>query len=185
MTIDDKNGLFSSGKDESNRLQEPEEPQIIPADDFVVNQNTSEKIFSAEQQEVSNREPEGEASMFSTVANVANAAVGAGILAIPYAFMNAGLVAGMLICISTSLLTAYCLRMLIFCIDKSNKFTYEQVIQFAFGKWIGYLMRGIMVFTTAGSQTIYVVVIADTLHPILSPIIKAKGVHWIFYDKIC
>jgi hypothetical protein len=72
---------------------------------------------------------EGNANMFSTVANVANAAVGAGVLSIPYAFKAAGLGMGIFILLTVSLLTMYSLRMIIFMIQDSKKFTYEQLVR--------------------------------------------------------
>eukprot|EP01080_Neovahlkampfia_damariscottae_P011650 gene11650-4889_t len=142
---------------------ENEEGKLIEVQDDL----NFKPIYGTEEEEEEEEEFKGEANMFSTVANITNAAIGAGVLAIPFAFKSAGLIGGILIVIIVTSMTLYSLRMVVASIDKAHLYTYEQTVQKAYGLVLGIIMRILLAFMTMGSQTVYVVVLGDTLPPLI------------------
>jgi hypothetical protein len=67
------------------------------------------------------------AGIFSSVMNVVNAAVGAGVLALPYAFKCTGLVLGLLVLLFIVLMTLYSCTLLARCMDKTGLVSYEKL----------------------------------------------------------
>eukprot|EP01080_Neovahlkampfia_damariscottae_P009150 gene9150-1238_t len=133
-----------------------------------------------------NQEDEGNANIFSTVSNIANAAVGAGVLAVPYAFKCAGLIGGILILSFTISMTIYSLRMIVYCIEHTKKYNYDEVLQEAFGKFFGILMRILLGLITFGNQIVFLIILADSFPPLLQTInqhIVGGKIHWIFLNR--
>lgn len=67
------------------------------------------------------------AGVFSSVMNVVNAAVGAGVLALPYAFKCTGLVLGLLMLLFIVMMTLYSCTLLARCIEKTGLVSYEKL----------------------------------------------------------
>eukprot|EP01080_Neovahlkampfia_damariscottae_P008732 gene8732-680_t len=141
-------------------------------------------IYSEEEEEEFIK-GKGEASLFSTVANLLNVTVGAGILLLPYAFKNAGLAGGLIMYFFVTTLTAYSLYMVTMTIDKCEKFTLEETAEAAFGKVFGFICKMMIVLLTVGMTIGYVVIIGECLTPLLKAIFITYWhghVHWIFYN---
>lgn len=76
--------------------------------------------------------------------------------------------------------------MIVFLVQKSNIYSYEQLGETVIGKWFGYYMKALVVFNTVGTQTIYVVILGNIVPPILEVLMGPKReLHWIFYRKEC
>jgi solute carrier family 38 (sodium-coupled neutral amino acid transporter), member 11 len=113
---------------------------------------------------------------------VANAAVGAGILAIPYAFRQSGFILGVFIVLSVGVFTAFSLNLVGRLIVRSQKFTYETLTIFVFGRWAGYVIKFITIVLPCGSMIAYVIVIGDTIPDVLKYFLEGK-VHCAFYNR--
>eukprot|EP01080_Neovahlkampfia_damariscottae_P009151 gene9151-1239_t len=129
---------------------------------------------------------EGQAGILSTVINIANAAVGAGVLALPYAFRCAGLIGGIVILTLTLLMTIYSLRMIVHSVEKTKKYNYDEVLQAAFGKFFGIFMRLLLVLITTGNQIVYLIILGDSFPPFLSALnthFLQGRLHWLFLNR--
>lgn len=85
--------------------------------------------------------PNAKSGIFGTSSNLVNSIVGAGIIGIPYAIHNAGLVAGILLLVLVSYLTDKSLRILIELANFHPKLkdlgvhTFEDLMSIPFGRY--------------------------------------------------
>lgn len=99
--------------------------------------------------------------------NLVNAIIGAGIVGIPFAIKEAGLVAGICLITLCAFLTEKSLRVLIESSKMMSVSSYESVMEVAFGK-VGFLFVLINMFILAyGALVSYLIVIKDTLPSII------------------
>ena len=120
------------------------------------------------------KEPEGTA--FGAVCNVANTALGAGILAFPYAFKESGLALGMILVCVICVLCAYSQEMVVMgvleCKDRRarggpNVNSYDGMIRSLLGPAWGTVMEILIAIYQFGACVAYILVCADQLHPLL------------------
>jgi hypothetical protein len=74
------------------------------------------------------------AGLLSSIFNLVNAAVGAGVLAFPFAFARAGLVAGLAITAILAILSALTLLIIAIAANHTNSYTYQESISKLFGR---------------------------------------------------
>mmetsp|Transcript_3198 Transcript_3198/g.5025 ORF Transcript_3198/g.5025 Transcript_3198/m.5025 type:complete len:436 (-) Transcript_3198:852-2159(-) len=110
---------------------------------------------------------ENTSTIFGASSNLVNAIIGAGIVGIPFAIKEAGLVAGIFLVLLCAILTEKSLRVLIETAKLMKVPSYETVMEVAFGK-IGFLFVLINMFILSyGAMVSYLIVIKDTLPSIL------------------
>lgn len=110
---------------------------------------------------------ESKSTVFGATANLINAIVGSGIVGIPYAIQQAGLVAGVgLVCLC-ALLTEKSLRLLVETAKHASAPSYETTMEAAFGR-AGFLFVSINMFIMSyGAMLSYLMIVKDTLPYVL------------------
>lgn len=110
---------------------------------------------------------EKKSSLIGTYANLVNAIVGAGIIGIPYAMKETGIVAGLILTFATSLLTDKSLRMLIGMGKHVSVQSYETLLEAAFGRK-GFVFISLnMLLMGYGAMIAYLLVLKDTFPIVL------------------
>lgn len=105
---------------------------------------------------------EKKSSLIGTYANLVNAIVGAGIIGIPYAMRETGLVAGLVLIFAVALLTDKSLRLLISTGKHASVQSYETLLEAAFGK-TGFIFISLnMLIMSYGAMIAYLLVLKDT-----------------------
>ncbi|KAJ2505701.1 hypothetical protein GGI11_006911 [Coemansia sp. RSA 2049] len=111
------------------------------------------------------------ASMLSSLFNLTNAIIGAGVIGLPYAMRNAGLLAGVILIAGVALLVDWTLRMLALNAKLSGRQTYQGLVEHCFGRWgllSSSLFQGMM---AGGGMASFVVIVGDTLPHVLSALL--------------
>ncbi|KAI8071322.1 transmembrane amino acid transporter protein-domain-containing protein [Gongronella butleri] len=118
--------------------------------------------------------------------NMANSIIGAGIIGIPYSVREAGFGMGIILLIVLTVVVDWTIRLLIFDGKLASRTTYQDLLEFAFGR-PGLIAISIFQFAFAfGGICAYCVIIGDTIpHVIRSlfPSIEQTPVLWIFGDR--
>eukprot|EP00934_Nitzschia_sp_Nitz4_P002047 Nitzschia sp. Nitz4//scaffold7_size249615//223583//225280//NITZ4_001212-RA/size249615-processed-gene-0.162-mRNA-1//1//CDS//3329558547//2047//frame0 len=99
--------------------------------------------------------------IIGAVANLCSATLGAGILALPFAMYQAGLVCGILLMLASAWGTAASIDLLVVACDSFRMSTYESVVQAALGrKWRQIVEVSILIFCV-GTAVAYVIAVGD------------------------
>ena len=102
-------------------------------------------------------------SVLGTVANLVTTIVGSGIVAIPFAIRESGLVAGTLLITMCAMLTDKSLRLLIETGKHVDVPSYETLMEAAFGRF-GFVFISVNMFLTSfGGLVSYLIIIKDTI----------------------
>ena len=109
---------------------------------------------------------EHKASVLGTSGNLINAIVGAGIVGIPFAIRESGLVAGLFLVVLCAFLTEKSLRLLIETAKHIDVPSYEVLAEASFGTIGFYFISLNMLVMSYGAMISYLMIIKDTL-PIL------------------
>lgn len=110
---------------------------------------------------------EKKASILGTAGNLINAIIGAGIVGIPFAVKESGLVAGVFLILGVAYLTEKSMRLLVEMAKHMNVPTYEVLCEACFGP-IGFYFVSFGMFTIGyGAMIIYLIVVRDTLPRII------------------
>jgi amino acid permease len=112
-------------------------------------------------------------SVWGSVFNLCNSAIGAGILALPYAVHQAGLVLGMLCMVAMCLILAFTNKILVWTnrLNPDAK-SYEKLVKAVFGHKTSILVTWSVILTTFGACTGFLVIIADILPPIVKLVVS-------------
>ena len=105
-------------------------------------------------------------SFMGAVSNLANAAVGAGVLAFPVAFMYCGLVLGIVVSLFFALLMGFTLHILAVASDMSKAESYQGVIEHALGSTAGLVVKCSMTLYLLGALVAYLNLIKDQIESI-------------------
>ena len=100
--------------------------------------------------------------------NLCNFILGSGIIALPAAMGQAGLIVGICLLLLQSLTTNYSLRLLISCGLKLKVFDYEELLRTTFGKRGWYLGIASIFLLDFGVMVTFLIILTDTLTPVLS-----------------
>jgi len=126
---------------------------------------TSTNIKSKELQE--QEQDEHKSTIVGCSSNLVNAIVGAGIVGIPYAIQESGLIPGIFLVLFSALVTEKSLRLLIETAKHSNTPSYETLAEACYGKF-GFLFISLNMFIMAyGALLSYLMIIKDTFSTIL------------------
>mmetsp|Transcript_40458 Transcript_40458/g.84656 ORF Transcript_40458/g.84656 Transcript_40458/m.84656 type:complete len:632 (+) Transcript_40458:79-1974(+) len=116
---------------------------------------------------------EHKSSVAGATSNLVNAIIGAGIVGIPFAIHNAGLVAGICLVILCALLTEKSLRMLIDTAKHIGVPSYETLFESTYGTFGFYFISMNMLIIAYGGCLSYLILIKDTL-PVLLGVEKGN-----------
>lgn len=121
----------------------------------------------------SNHEPEpldeatpriagGSSSVRGAVSNFVNSIIGAGIIGLPYAVREAGIITGIALLVAIAAMTAYSARLIIRLGVAANKIDYEALCEHAFGTKGFYTIMAAMFLFAWGAMIGYLVILGDT-----------------------
>ena len=105
----------------------------------------------------------GSSSIYKAAFNFINSIVGAGLIGMPYAFGECGLLGGILLLMFVAWLVSQSVQMLIQCGVKENKLDYEDLANHLLGKKGYYAALTSMFLFAYGAQVAYLVIIGDTI----------------------
>ncbi|CAJ1932432.1 unnamed protein product [Cylindrotheca closterium] len=113
--------------------------------------------------------PKEKSQIGGACSNLVNSVVGAGIIGIPYALKESGLVAGVILLVLVSFFTDRTLRMLVELAHFHPKLkaidvlTFEDLISLPFGEIGGHFILASMLFVAYGAMVAYLLIIKDTV----------------------
>jgi solute carrier family 38 (sodium-coupled neutral amino acid transporter), member 11 len=120
--------------------------------------------------------PKSQSRLFGAAANLVNAIVGAGIVGIPYAMRQSGLVVGVALLVLVSWMTDKSLRMMIelatfhpllLSPTKRKVVTLEDLMSIPFGNYGRIFILGSMLVLAYGAMCAYLIIIKDTVPTVL------------------
>ena len=118
---------------------------------------------TGEYDETKEQNKKEEASKLSTSFNYINSILGSGIIGMPYALMNAGVVLGMILFILISILSTYTLRLMVRNAEISGSSSYQGVMTCCFGR-AGFFIISVIQFLFPFMAVVgYNVGVGDTL----------------------
>lgn len=107
--------------------------------------------------------PESKSSVLGTTSNMISCIVGAGIIGIPYAMNQTGILAGVFLMIVVAILTDKSLRMLIELGNQVDAKSYEILMEAVFGGRLGFVFISINMFLMSyGAMICYLLIIKQT-----------------------
>eukprot|EP01138_Halocafeteria_seosinensis_P000078 gb/GECG01000079.1/.p1 GENE.gb/GECG01000079.1/~~gb/GECG01000079.1/.p1 ORF type:complete len:577 (+),score=46.18 gb/GECG01000079.1/:1-1731(+) len=116
---------------------------------------------SAEEPEVTQHGPTSGISGAST--NYVNSIIGAGIIGLPFALREAGVISGVILIVIVGFIADYSTRLMVGIGVRVNRRTYEELCYFAFGKK-GFFVVTLSMFVFAyGAMIAYLIIIGDTV----------------------
>ncbi|XRB11453.1 sodium-coupled neutral amino acid transporter [Pseudoscourfieldia marina] len=116
------------------------------------------------------------ASPIGAVCTLANCAVGAGVLGLPWAVSCLGVVGGALLCAAAACLEGRTLVMIVACGREYKARTYEHLVQLALGNVAATITAGVIILYLFGSCASYLIIIGDCLPTALKPLLMLAGV---------
>ena len=138
----------------------------IQYDPTITTRTTTTTTTPTAADSVISKNPSG---LCGTSSNLMNSIVGAGIIGIPYALRQSGIVVGTFLLVLVAYLTDKSLRMMMDCalfhpkLRKCGIYTFEELIQIPFGR-IGYqFILGSMFIMAYGAMIAYLIIIKDTI----------------------
>jgi sodium-coupled neutral amino acid transporter 11 len=144
----------------------PKSPFFRPSTPIILPERTKQNKVEIQNASMVD-ELEKRSSLIGTYSNLVNAIVGAGIIGIPYAMKETGLVAGILLIFSVALLTDKSLRLLIETGKHASAQSYETLMEAAFGR-PGFVFISInMLIMSYGAMIAYLLVLKDTFPVVL------------------
>ncbi|KAL6764771.1 transmembrane amino acid transporter protein-domain-containing protein [Haematococcus lacustris] len=98
----------------------------------------------------------------SSVFTLCNSAIGAGVLSLPYAFRHAGLVGGVVLCLTIGSAEGFTLYVLSKFAERYKADTYGQLVRRSLGRKLTALLAGIQVTYLFGACVVYLIIMGDT-----------------------
>mmetsp|Transcript_13183 Transcript_13183/g.28605 ORF Transcript_13183/g.28605 Transcript_13183/m.28605 type:complete len:606 (+) Transcript_13183:60-1877(+) len=117
--------------------------------------------------------PKKTSNLFGASSNLVNSIVGAGIVGIPYAFMNAGIVGGFVLLGLVAFLTDRSLRVIVNlatfhpALKNRNVLTFEALASYPFGRTGKIFILANMFIMAYGAMVAYLIIIKDTVPTVL------------------
>ena len=108
------------------------------------------------------RAPRG-ASVFTSASNLANCAVGAGILSLPYAVRETGAILGLVLCTLVAFVIVFTLRVLVRAGDAYDAASYQELVRKALGPVASVFVSLTLIVYIFGSCVAYTIIVADAV----------------------
>jgi amino acid permease len=115
------------------------------------------------------------ASASASVALLCNSAVGAGVLALPFALARAGLAGGLLLCALFCACEAFTLYVLAKFAERYGARTYGQLVRRALGRRSSALLSGSMFLLQFGACVAYLVIVGDAFSGVIGAALAASS----------
>jgi amino acid permease len=100
--------------------------------------------------------------IFGAIFNLMNYALGAGILALPYAFRQAGLIMGALLVIAVGSATIFGMFLLLSASRTAKAYGYEQLARVSYGDNFAQFVKITIIIDSFGALSAYMILIAET-----------------------
>lgn len=108
----------------------------------------------------------GDRSIFEVSFNIVNATLGAGLLAIPFALKEAGLIFGILMAGLVACMANFSLIIMVHLGSKKEIWTYSSFIKYCFGRSGFWIVNLIVAINGLGTMVSYLIIIGDLVSPI-------------------
>jgi amino acid permease len=122
---------------------------------------TSEELLMEEHHASILQESHAPLSLVGPVANLCSATLGAGVLALPYALQQAGLVWGGILLLLAASSTLYSLQLLVEACRFFDTYTYEGIVQLALGKRARTITEVSILLFCGGCAVAYIITVGD------------------------
>jgi amino acid permease len=119
------------------------------------------------------KEPDG--SVMSTAVNITLNVIGGGLLTIPVAFDQTSLFPGIFLILFIAGVSVFSMAMLTFCAQRTGRYSYKDLLQFAFNERAGKAFECILAFYTYGILIGYGRIIADSMPTVAKSFMGLKG----------
>eukprot|EP00002_Diphylleia_rotans_P011786 TRINITY_DN2319_c0_g2_i1.p1 TRINITY_DN2319_c0_g2~~TRINITY_DN2319_c0_g2_i1.p1 ORF type:complete len:461 (-),score=102.55 TRINITY_DN2319_c0_g2_i1:4-1386(-) len=113
------------------------------------------------------------ASTLSSIFNLTNTTVGAGVLTIPYALSKTGVLLGVALIMAVCLVAGLSHLLLIDLADKTKCTTYRELAIYTFGPRAGRFVDFVIIFYTIGTLIAYPIIIGGNLPDVIQEITEA------------
>jgi len=143
---------------------EDERPLLAPTSSVINDDYDSEAQPSKYPVNKSQTVPHG--TVASSILNLANGAIGAGVLAFPYAYRDTGLIAGFVVTVIMIGLLAFSLHVVSRVTDQFKARTYQELVGTLLGKKIQKVCEVMLVLYLVGSCIAYMTVMGDIIGPV-------------------
>eukprot|EP00301_Raphidiophrys_heterophryoidea_P027890 c9875_g1_i2.p1 GENE.c9875_g1_i2~~c9875_g1_i2.p1 ORF type:complete len:196 (-),score=24.86 c9875_g1_i2:47-634(-) len=121
-------------------------------------------------------------SFVTSIFNLSNAILGAGILGLPYACSRSGVILFSVLLIAIAIVADYSLFLLLWCARVTNKYTYEELGIQAFGQRGPYLVGAAILVQNLGQMVSYLVVVGDLLPEVMKLLLGSDS-HSVFVQR--
>jgi solute carrier family 38 (sodium-coupled neutral amino acid transporter), member 11 len=150
----------------SQQQQQPKSPFFAPSDPHKLVQISTPGGTSRRIKKECSKTKEKKSTVAGATSNLVNAIIGAGIVGIPYAIKECGLVAGIILVLLCAVLTEKSLRVLVDTAKHVDVPSYETLFESSFGSLGFYFISVNMLIMAYGGCLSYLTIIKDTL-PVL------------------
>ncbi|KAH3899611.1 related to Vacuolar amino acid transporter 2 [Saccharomycodes ludwigii] len=106
-------------------------------------------------------------TLFMAFMNMTNSILGAGVIGLPLAIRNTGLIGGVLAIIMLTLLVDWTLRLIVINLKLSSKTTYQDFVEYTLGKWGKFLILISNGLFAVGGCIGFCIIIGDTIPHVL------------------
>jgi len=112
-----------------------------------------------------------ESSVQASIFNMTNMIIGAGVLALPYAFRAAGVIPATLICVAVWIASSYSFMLLATCAEHLNEFSYKGVAKRTYGDFAAQFSESAIMIYTIGNLIGRQIILGDLLPPLVALIV--------------
>jgi amino acid permease len=137
----------------------------MKTDEFSPLVNNSINIIPEDVENVSVLK-DGNGNFFSSTLTLVQTSVGAGMLAIPYAFKSMGLIPALVLVIGVAMLSFYTLWMLLKTADAVKEYNLKAIGTKLYGPFMGYFFEFGIFFICFGAAAVYLILIGQSIPPI-------------------
>ncbi|VEU40432.1 unnamed protein product [Pseudo-nitzschia multistriata] len=144
--------------------------ELEPRRESLLREDSVDRSSSNRSSANSSRDDEGRAravTMIGSVANLCSATLGAGILALPFAFYQAGIICGVLLLLISALATSSSIGLLVEACDRYNLSTYEKIVEKGLGRNARKLVEISILVFCCGTAVGYVIAVGDIMERVV------------------
>jgi amino acid permease len=128
----------------------------------------------------SERDPNAKPDILGAIFNLMNYALGAGILALPYAFRQAGVVLGTSLVLIVAVATIFGMFLLLESSRVTKAYGYEQLARISYGDKFAQFVKICIIVDSFGALSAYMIVVAETTTDVMKGYL---GPHTIWGNK--
>ena len=130
-------------------------------------QSSSQASFASSHASSSSTSFSTHKHFFGAVANLCSATLGAGVLALPFALYQAGLVCGSILLCVSAWATASSIQYLVHASDRCELNTYEKVVQHVLGRKSRQVVEVCILIFCGGTAVAYLIAVGDILQQVI------------------